>query len=111
MIIFTIVFFASAIKSSYAFPTGEENNAYEEKMTIIKKCAEAYGEDNPDLFKETNNIYVTVEDLVQKGYIISDNEEGEVKDPSSDVKTLNDLTIRITNKDGEISTKIIEKRD
>ncbi len=109
MTLFTIAFFAAAIRSSYAFPTGKENTRYEEKMNIIKKCAETYGEENPDLFKEDENIYITVDELVKLNYLIADNDEGEVKDPSSEVKTLNDIKIRITSKDGKITTKIIDK--
>ena len=109
MAVFTIAFFTAAIKSSYAFPTGKENTKYEEKLNIIKKCAQTYGEQNPDLFKEEENIYITVDELVKMNYLIADNEDGEVKDPSSEVKTLNDIKIRITNKDGKITTKIIDK--
>ncbi len=109
MALFTITFFTAAIRSSYAFPTGKENTRYEEKMNIIKKCAETYGEENPDLFKEDENIYITVDELVKLNYLIADNDEGEVKDPSSEVKTLNDIKIRITSKDGNVTAKIIDK--
>lgn len=107
MILFTIGFFSTAFNSSYAFPTGNENDSYENRIHLIEKSAQLYAENNPDLFANTENIYVTVDELVDLGYIYPDDETGAVKDPSSDVKVLNDLKIRVTKKGGEITTKVL----
>lgn len=107
--VFTICFFAAVFKSSYAFPTGKENDAYEAKVHLIEKTASAYAENNEELFGEGNSFSMTVDELVKANYLVADNDEGDVKNPSSDIKTLNDLKIVITKEDGKISAKLITK--
>ncbi len=107
MLIFTIGFFTAAFRSSFAFPTGKENTQYEQKILLIKKGAEVYAEEHPDIFTDKDAAYITVDELVKLGYLIADNENGDVKDPSSEIKTLNDLRIRIKNDNGQITSKIL----
>ena len=108
MVVFTIVFFSTAFKSSYAFPTGEETDSYDLRIKLICNGAKQYGEENPDLFANTDRISVSVNELVELRYVIPDEEDGTVKDPTSDVKTLNDLRIIIIKKDGEITTSVVQ---
>ncbi len=107
MVLFTVGFFVGAVKSSYAFPTGEENDKYEQEILLIRKSAEVYAEENPDIFTDKDAAYITVDELVKLGYLKADNDEGQVKDPSSEIKTLNDLKIRLTSEDGKITTKVL----
>lgn len=106
--LFTIGYFISAYNISFAFPTGDETANYDNKLKLVKKAAELYGENHMERFGEENNFYITIDDLVKEGYLIADNEEGDYKDPTSDVLTLNDTKIRITNKDGAIEAKILD---
>ena len=107
LVLFTIIYFVAVNKASYAFSYDESSMLYESKISHIDKMALLYGENNPDLFAEDDTIYITVADLVAKEYIVADDDEGNVKDPTSDVKLLNDIKIRITAKDGKVSTKIL----
>jgi len=106
-IIFTIVYFLAANKISYAFAYDESAHLYESKIKMINKSATLYGEKNIQLFEEEDPIYIPVDDLIQEGYILADDEEGKIKDPRSDVKYLNDLKVRISLTNGDIRTKIL----
>ena len=46
---------------------------------------------------------------MKNGYFVADDENGNVFDPTSEIKTLNDIKIRLKNNNGKISTKIIKK--
>lgn len=107
LILFTIAYFVAVNKASYAFAYDETSALYESKINLINKMATLYGENNLTLFEEEDTIYITVANLVEKEYIIADDEAGNVKDPTSDVKNLNELKIRITYKNGEVSTKTL----
>lgn len=107
MLVFTAVYFIAVNKISYAFVMDDGKALLESKLDSINKMAQIYGEKNLELFEEEDTIYVTVNDLVENGYIIPDDDHGNVKDPSSDVKVLNELKVRITLSDGKIKTKIL----
>ena len=107
VVLFTAVYFVVANKISYAFAAEEETMLLDGKLNSLSMMAQLYGENNLDLFNEDDTIYVTVNELVEKGYVLADDDKGNVKDPTSDVKVLNELKIRITLKDGEIATKIL----
>ncbi|MBE6148554.1 MAG: hypothetical protein E7167_03580 [Firmicutes bacterium] len=105
--VFTIVYFVAVNKASYAFAYDDKQTLYDNRMKLIDKSAKLYGENNMSLFEDEKTIYVTVSDLVEKSYLLPDDENGNVKDPTSDVKLLNDLRVRITLEDGKIETKIL----
>ena len=105
--IFTIIYFIVANHISYSFSYDEKLALYESKINLITSCAEIYAQKNMDLFNEKDTVYITVNDLVESGLIDADDESGNVKDPSSDVKTLNDIKIRISYKNDKISSKIL----
>ena len=109
LLIFTIGYFITVNKVSYAFAYNEEQELYNSKINLITKCALIYGEQNPDLFKEKDSIYITVNDLVEAGLIEADDEDGNVKNPMSDVKVLNDLKIRLTFKNDKVNVKILDE--
>lgn len=105
--IFTIIYFVAVTKASYAFAYDNANSLYENKINLINKMAILYGENNLDLFTEEDTLYITVADLVEKEYLLADDDNGNVKDPTSDVKNLNEIRIRISYKNGEITSKIL----
>ncbi|MBE6155988.1 MAG: hypothetical protein E7164_04455 [Firmicutes bacterium] len=106
LLLFTIFYFIIVNKVSYAF-TNDPNALYDSKINLINKMAVLYGEDNLDLFDEQETVYITVSDLVETGYLIADDDHGNVSDPTSEVKKLNELKIRIAYENGEVSTKIL----
>ena len=48
---------------------------------------------------------ITVDDLARQGYVI--NNEGVVEDPRDEEKNLNDLKIKLTKKDEEVTVKVL----
>lgn len=107
LLVFTIGYFIIANKVSYAFAYDSTTYLYDSKIKLITKSANLYGESNLSLFKEKDTIYVTVGDLVEKGILLADDEAGNVKDPTSEVKNLNELKVRIVLKDGKINSKVL----
>lgn len=104
--IFTIGYFFIVNKFSYVFDVDFEEDLYELKIASIEKQSEIYAQGHSELFSESNDIYLTVEDLVTENVIISNN-AGNVIDPRDNEKTLNDLKVKITNKDNEITAKVL----
>lgn len=105
--IYSIGYFITANNISYAFSYDEEQSMYDSRLNLIKLAAESYGEKTEGLFAEDDTVYVTVDDLIKSDYIVADDENGSYFDPTSDVKTLNDLRVRITNKDGKIKATVL----
>lgn len=105
--IFTIIYFVAVNRISYAFTYDAETELYNQKISLIKKASENYASKNLEMFTEEETIYVTVQDLVDEGFYLADDESGKVQDPTSDVKTLNALKIRLSYKDGKISAKVL----
>ena len=61
--------------------------------------AEEYALDNLDLFKEADTNYILVSDLVDNGYMMTNN-DGMVTSPDNSGKTFNDNKIKVEyNKD------------
>lgn len=104
--IFTIGYFFIVNKFSYVFDVDFEEDLYELKIASIERQSEIYAQGHSELFSESNDIYLTVEDLVTENVIISNN-AGNVIDPRDNEKTLNDLKVKITNKDNEIIAKVL----
>ncbi|MBR4230642.1 MAG: hypothetical protein IKR74_00585 [Bacilli bacterium] len=107
LFVFTIIYFVTANNISHAFEYDDSQEKYEMKINLIKSMSDIYAKKNMELFDEKSVIYITVQDLVDNDLIDADNTNGDVKDPTSEVKTLNDLKIRLTNKDGKISSKVL----
>jgi hypothetical protein len=107
LFVFTIFYFVSANNISHAFEYDEAQENYNMRINFIKSMADIYAKRNMELFDEGNVIYITVQDLVDNGLIEADNDNGDVKDPTSEVKTFNDLKIRLTNKEGRVTSKVL----
>ena len=80
---------------------------YAVTINSIEKQSVVYGQNEKDLFKDKSSVYVTVEDLIKKGYYFADDEEGNVEDPRDTSKNLNDVKIKITNKNNKITAKVL----
>ena len=108
VLVFTIIYFVTANKISYAFTDDAAQELYQSKINLINNCATIYAKNNIELFDENNTIYMTVNELIEKGALLPDDEEGNIKDPSSDIRTMNELKVRITQKEGKISSKVLK---
>ena len=100
--IFTLGLFAA---TSNAYKDNSEEY-YEDKIQIIEKQATLYAESIEEL-KETGNMVITVNDLVEKGYYIAD-KNGDVVDPRNDKATLNSLKIKLSYENEKYKAKVIE---
>ena len=107
LFVFTIFYFTTANNISHAFEYDEQQEKYNIKINLIKSMSDVYAKKNTEIFDEDNVVYITVQDLVDSELIDPDNDNGDVKDPTSEVKILNDLKIRLTNKDGKITSKVL----
>ena len=104
--VFTISYFVIANKLSYAFVVDYDvEEIYDNKISLIQKCANKYGEDHLEEFNEDGTIYITVQDLVNKGYIVSAS-GGIVVNPVNSKEPLNSKKIRIKNTNGKINSEI-----
>ena len=106
--IFTLAYFIVANNISHAFAYDASEIKYANEIAYLEASAKLYAKQKPDIFKEKETVYIKVSDLVESGVINADDDNGNVKDPSSDVKLLNDLKIRLTNKNGKITAKVLE---
>lgn len=107
MTVFTAVYFFGAFQISYAFNYDEAKASYDAKIKLIEKGAKLYAENDESIFLSGDTVYVTVADLIAKNYLVADNENGDYKDPTSEVKTLNDVKVRISKKENNIEVKIL----
>ena len=104
--IFTISYFIIANKISYAFLQDYNiEDSYNQTMEVIKECAIAYGEKNPDLFKEDDITYIKVQDLIDNNYIAT-NEDGNISNPLKESETLNSNVIKLKKTNDEITAEI-----
>ena len=93
-----IVAFITINSTSYAFAI-DTTDSVKEVKALIEKQAEEYALDNLDLFKEADTNYILVSDLVDNGYMITNN-DGMVTSPDNSGKTFNDNKIKVEyNKD------------
>ena len=104
--VFTVGYFVTANILSKDFDVNYEQDLYEEKINAIEIQAALYGETHTDIFAESSDVYMTVEELALANVIIS-NSEGVVEDPRNSEDTLNDLRVKITNKDDVITAEVL----
>lgn len=105
--VFSIFYFITMNKYSYAFAYDKEKEQKVNQLMLINKCAEIYAENNSKLFSDKDTIYITVNDLVTGGILPS--EDGKVYEAGSNVKLLNDNKIRITLADDKYTIKLLNE--
>lgn len=94
--------------TSYAYKDSS-SDYFEDIVNIIEKEATLYGTTLTNL-KEEGSLVITLNDLVQNGYYVADDDEGNVIDPRNSNATLNGLKIKILYKeDGSIKAEVIEE--
>ena len=99
----TIIFLT---KTSYAFKDNSEEY-YENMLSLALKDAKDYGATSETL-KNEGVEYITIGELVQKGYILID-KNGSVEDPRNKEKTLDDVTIKLKLNENQDIIATIEK--
>ena len=101
--IFTLGLFGA---TSYAYKDNSEEY-YKEKVNLMEKQAVLYASTLESL-KEDNNTVITLDEMVEAGYYIADNDDGDVIDPRNTKATLNKTKIKISYENGEYKAKVIE---
>lgn len=102
--IFTIVILAS---TSYAYKD-RSVIYFDQIVDVVEKQASLYGNTLSNL-KEEGSLVITLDDLVEKGYYVADDTEGNVIDPRNSKDTLNGLKIKLVyEEDGTITAEVIE---
>ena len=93
IVLLGIVAFITINKTSYAFAI-DKTQAVSEVKNLIEIQAEDYASANTTLFEETNTTYISVDDLIEAGYLMGD-EKGLLTDPADSEKSLNDTKVRL----------------
>ena len=102
------VAFITINKTSYAFEV-DEGKAVEEVKYLIEIQAEDYALANTTLFEETNTTYISVDDLIEAGYLVG-NEEGVLTDPTDSNKNFNDTKVRLEydEKKNDVTATVVD---
>lgn len=103
--VFSIGYFITVGIISNKINVNYDEKLYEQKIDAIETQAALYAQGNEELFKDSNSIYLTIDDLAKADAIIS-NKDGVVIDPR-DNGSLNDVKVKITNKDSKITAKVL----
>ncbi len=93
IVLLGIVAFITVNKASYAFVM-DNAEAKSEVKNMIELQAQEYALANLDIFKETNTTFITVNDLVTKGFLLGNN-EGLITDPSDNKIVYNENKIKL----------------
>ena len=109
MIIFGIITAITIGTTSYAFKDNSDE-FYKVRVSNIESNAKRYAMTLEEL-KTDGSMVITVNDLVNEGYISPDNDKGDVIDPRNSKATLNNVKIKLTynEKDGYKATIIKEE--
>lgn len=106
IVAFTLFYFISVNRISYAFSNDSEVQVYNTVIKLINNSAKLYANNSEGIFEKQKTVYVTVGELIEKGFLMPDN-DNKLYDPRDNTKTLNDLKIRITKNGDEIVTKVL----
>lgn len=106
MVLFGIVFFSFANKASYAFSVNYEEELYNQLIESIKNNTKIYAKNTKDFFKDGKDVYLTIKELADLNLVLAD-EDGNVVDPRDENKILNDVKVKISQKNDKIEVKIL----
>ena len=82
---------------------------YNEIVHLIERQAAIYGKTLNNL-EEEGNLIITLNDLIEKGYYVADDSEGNVIDPRNSNATLNGLKIKMAYlENGNVTAEVIEE--
>ena len=101
--VFTLGLFGA---TSNAYKDSSEDY-YKEKINLIEKQAVLYAKTIEGLPEEQNKV-ITLDEMVEAGYYIADNDDGDVIDPRNTKATLNNIKIKVSYENEEYKAKVIE---
>lgn len=94
VVLLGIVAFITINKTSMALSV-DDANAVNEVKRLIEKQAEDYALDHTnELFGEVATTFISVDDLVDNGYLIA-NDDGLITDPGDPEKNFNNSKIKL----------------
>ena len=99
-----IIAIISISKVTYAFGGKSSISLRENAFKIIESEAKKYGENKPDIFKDSNEYYLEVSELVDAGYLLKDGEKTILG-----FDDLNDRKIKITKEDDAIIAVVLNR--
>ncbi len=88
-----IVAFITLNQASYTFAI-DNTDAVNDVIGLIEMQAKDYAMDNLNLFDKTETTYITVNDLVDKSYLIGD-DKGQITSPADSSITYNDNKVKL----------------
>lgn len=101
--ILTIAIIGST-SNAYKDKTGDY---YKEMEHAIEKQAVLYGNTLSTL-KEEGHLMITLEDVIEAGYFVAD-EEGNVVDPRNSKNTLNGIKIKLIYENDKVKAEVIDE--
>ncbi len=104
--LFSIAYFVGVSSVSHAFEVDPIQTEYDSIINIIELQAEEYAYNNESLFSEGDVSFIYVKDLIEANYLATDN-NGNIVDPLSPNKTLNDLKLKIVRDEDVISASVV----
>ncbi len=104
--VFSVGYFLTANYVSKSLNVNLEETLYENKINAIETQAKIYAQNTDSLFEKSSSVYMTVEELAKCNAVLFD-EDGKVRDPRDNNSNLNNLKVKITNKDNEINVKVL----
>ena len=104
--IFSVGYFVTANIVAKDLNVNYEETLYENKINTIETQAKMYAQNTESLFKYNASIYMTVEQLANLNAVQFD-KEGKVTDPRNTGSDLNNLKVKITNRDNKIEAKVL----
>ena len=81
-------------RMSLAFKDNKED-LYQNQIRLYLEQAKLYGENHKDDFDEEDSLVITIDDLIEEGYIIGDDKD-IVYDVRDNTTELNKLKIKMT---------------
>lgn len=106
LVVFTIGYFIAVNKVSYAFSNDiNVEDSYNILIDTVKKCAIAYANNNESIFGEEKTAYIKVQDLIDNGYIAT-NEDGNISNPLNKDDILNTKIIKIKKDADKIEVEV-----
>jgi len=93
--------------TSYAYQDSS-SKYYDETVSLILNQAELYGESLESL-KTNGSLIITLNDMIDAGYYVADDGDGNVVDPRNSKATLNGMRIRLNYQDDKVEAKIMEE--
>lgn len=107
VVVLGVVTLSVLMSTSHAFKDSSFE-LYQEKKALIEHQAVIYGRTLESL-KEEGNLIITVSDMIEKDYLVADDNEGNVADPRNSKATLNGLKVKLTYSDGEVQAEVIDE--